>query len=112
MMSVMQTDEEVNESEILVHEVEEETDEYEIDSQEGEEPIKMMETLTAISTLRKYITQSDGMVSCHGLLDKISGQTKSNRTENTNLFFKYFLNDTSFQNFFLIIIQCIFPLKE
>jgi hypothetical protein len=66
----MQTDE-VNESEILVHEVEEETDEYEIDSQQGEGPVKMMETLTAISMLRKYITQSDGMVSCHGLWDKI-----------------------------------------
>jgi hypothetical protein len=31
----------------------------------------MIETLTAISTLRKYITQSDGMDSCHALLDKI-----------------------------------------
>ena len=69
----MQTDEEVNESQILVHEVEdsEETDEYEIDSQESEEPVKMIETLTAISTLRKYITQSDGMDSCQRLLDKI-----------------------------------------
>jgi hypothetical protein len=27
--------------------------------------------LTTISTLRKYITQSVGMDSCHGLLDKI-----------------------------------------
>jgi hypothetical protein len=45
--------------------------EYEIDSQESEEPVKMIETLTAISTLRKYITQSDGMDSCHALLDKI-----------------------------------------
>jgi hypothetical protein len=54
-MSVTQTDEEVNELEILVHEFEdsEETDEYEIDSQESEEPVKMIETLTAISTLRK-----------------------------------------------------------
>ncbi len=71
-MSVMQTDE-VNESEILVHEVEysEETDEYEINSRENEEPVKIVEILNAISTLRKYITQSDGMDSCHGLLDKI-----------------------------------------
>ncbi len=27
--------------------------------------------MTTISTLRKYITQSVGMDSCHGLLDKI-----------------------------------------
>ncbi len=27
--------------------------------------------MTAISTLRKYITQSVGIDSCHGLLDKI-----------------------------------------
>jgi hypothetical protein len=72
-MSVMQTDKEVKELEILVHEVEdsEETDEYEIDLQESEKSIKMIETLNAISTLRKYVTQSDGMDSCHGLLDKI-----------------------------------------
>jgi hypothetical protein len=31
----------------------------------------MIQTLTTISTLRKYVTQSDGMDSCHGLLDKI-----------------------------------------
>jgi hypothetical protein len=61
------------ESEILFHEVEdsEESDEYEIYSQESEEPLKIIETLTAISTLRKYITQSDGMELCHELLDKI-----------------------------------------
>jgi hypothetical protein len=67
-ISVMQTDKEVNESEILVNEVEdsEETGDYEIDSQESEEPVKMIEKLTAISTLRKYITQSDVMDSCLG----------------------------------------------
>ena len=80
----MQTDEEVNESQILVHEVEDsgETDEYEIDSQESEEPVKMIETLTAISTLRKYITQSDAMDSCHALLDKIESDIHNFRIRN------------------------------
>jgi hypothetical protein len=72
----------VEESEI--HEVEdsEETDEYEFDLQESEEPVKMIETLNAISTLRKYITQSDGMDSCYGLLDKIESDIHSYRIKN------------------------------
>jgi hypothetical protein len=83
-ISVMQTDEEVNESQILVLEVEdsEETDEYEIDSQESEEPVKMIETLTAISTLRKYTTQSDKMESIHALLDKIESDIHNFRIKN------------------------------
>jgi hypothetical protein len=82
-MSVIQT-EEVNESEILVREVEdsEKTDEYEMNLQEIEEPVKMIETLTEILTLRKYITQSDGMDSCHGLLEKVESDILNYRSMN------------------------------
>jgi hypothetical protein len=42
----------------------------------------MIGTLTAISTLRKYITQSDGMDSCQRLLDKIESDIHNFRIKN------------------------------
>lgn len=60
----------------------EEIDEYEIDSQESEEPFKMIKTLTAISTIRKYISQSDGIDLCYGLLDKIKSDIYNFRNKN------------------------------
>ncbi len=40
---------------------ESDTDEYELESDEQCEPIKMIEALNAITTIRKFITQCDGM---------------------------------------------------
>jgi hypothetical protein len=78
---VFQTAIENNSSEGIIQELDEseDTDEYEFEGEECEEPVKLIEALNSISNIRKYITQCEGLESSHELLDKIESNLYENK---------------------------------